>query len=197
MYRLRMIQLVSRVTERAVRTWPLGEWALLRRVLPDGGSTNPDPRRFMPDKGSSLALDDLGFTPELDAIGEHFVSSTARFPVMSAAQNLVGAGQVQSATFQEHRTDVAGAGSLCRAALESSAKQSGYSPIQVAKCVVRGVVAIRFENGPIRNGSSAWKNRFWKGVLAANRPVPTRTSCVTVTSTTNYKKQSLACPRTR
>jgi len=76
----------------------------------------------MPDKGSSLALDDMGFTPELDSIGEHFVSSTARFPVMSAAQNLVGAGQIQSATFQEHRTDVAGAGSLCRAALESSAK---------------------------------------------------------------------------
>ena len=86
-----MMGLVLRVTDRAVRTWPLGEWALLRRVLPDGGSTAPDPRRFMPDKGSSLALDDLDFMPEL---GAHVVSSTARFPVMNAAENLVGAGQV-------------------------------------------------------------------------------------------------------
>lgn len=114
-----MMGLVFRVTERAVRTWPLGEWALLRRVLPDGGSTEPEPRRFMPDKGSSLALDDLDFMPEL---GAHVVSSTARFPVINAAENLVGARQVQSATFQENRTSVAGAGTLCRAAVESSAK---------------------------------------------------------------------------
>jgi hypothetical protein len=119
MSRIRMVGLVFRVTERAVRTWPLGEWALLRRVLPDGGSSAPDPRRFMPDKGSSLALDDLDFMPKL---GAHVVSSTARFPVMNAAENLVGAGQVQSATFQENRTSVAGAGTLCRAAIESSAK---------------------------------------------------------------------------
>ena len=59
MHRLRMVGLVMGLTERAVRTWPLGEWALLRRVLPDGGSTAPEPRRFMPDKGSSLALDGL------------------------------------------------------------------------------------------------------------------------------------------
>jgi hypothetical protein len=73
----------------------------------------------MPDKGSSLALDDLGFMPGL---GDHVVSSTARYPVMNAAENLVGAGQVHAATFQERRTSMAGAGSLCRAAMESSAK---------------------------------------------------------------------------
>ena len=37
-------------------------------------------------------------------------------------RNLLGAGQVQSATFQENRTSVAGAGTLYRAAVESSAK---------------------------------------------------------------------------
>jgi hypothetical protein len=117
--RLRKVDVVMRITERAVRTHPLGEWALLRRVMPDGGSSEPDPRRFMPDKGSSLGLDDLGFMPD---IGNHVVSSTARYPVMSAAENLVGAAQVHSATFCEGRIATGSVGTLCRSAIESSAK---------------------------------------------------------------------------
>lgn len=95
MAQLRKVDIVKRITERAVRTWPLGEWALLRRVMPDGSSSEPDPRRFMPDKVSSPGFDDLGFMPD---IGDHVVSSTARFPVI-AAENLVGAAQVHAATF--------------------------------------------------------------------------------------------------
>ncbi|MGA9677723.1 MAG: hypothetical protein WBR28_21600, partial [Mycobacterium sp.] len=112
------VGVVLRITERAVRTWPLNEWALLRRILPDGSSSDPDPRRFMPDKGSSLAFDDLGFMPEL---GDHVVSSAARFPVMMATENLVGAAQVHGAAFQQRRTNVAAVASLCRCAIEASA----------------------------------------------------------------------------
>jgi hypothetical protein len=119
MSRLRKVQAVMSVTQHVVRAWRVGEWALLHRVMADGSSSPPEPRRFMPDKGSSLALDDLGFMPEL---GDHNVSSTARFPVMSAAENLVGAGQAHGAAFQENRTAVVSMGSLCRCAIESFAK---------------------------------------------------------------------------
>jgi hypothetical protein len=113
------IGLVLRITDQAVQTWPLNEWALLRRVLPDGGSSDPEPGRFMPDKGSSLAFDDLAFMPEL---GDHVVSATARFPVMMATENLVGAAQVHGAAFQQRRTNIASVASLCRCAIEASAK---------------------------------------------------------------------------
>ena len=102
-----------------MRAWRLGEWALLRQVRPDGSSREPDPLRFMPDKGSSLALDDMGFMPD---IGEHVVSSTARFPGMSAGENLIGAAQVHATAIQEGRTRLASIGTLCRSAIESSAK---------------------------------------------------------------------------
>jgi hypothetical protein len=108
-----------RITERVVRAWRLGEWALLRQVNPDGSSTEPDPGPFMPEEGSSLALDDDGFMPDL---GNHVVSSTARFPVMSAAENLVGAGQAHAAAFKEGRLSTTSVASLCRCAMESSAK---------------------------------------------------------------------------
>jgi len=60
MSRLRKVQAAMSITQHIVRAYRVGEWALLHRVLPDGSSTPPDPRRFMPDRGSSLALDDLG-----------------------------------------------------------------------------------------------------------------------------------------
>jgi hypothetical protein len=88
-------------------------------VNSDGSSTEPMPRQFSPDQGSSLALDDDGFMPD---IGTRVVSSTARFPVMSAAENLVGAGQAHSAALQEHRLSTTSVASLCRCAIESSAK---------------------------------------------------------------------------
>jgi hypothetical protein len=117
--RLRKVDLVMRITDRAVRTWPLNEWALLRRILPDGDSSQPEPWRFIPHKGSSLGFDDLAFMPE---IGERLVSSTARFPVMSATENLVGAAQAHGAAFQQGRTNIASVATLCRCALESAAK---------------------------------------------------------------------------
>lgn len=116
---LRKAQLMMTITERVVRAWRLGEWALLHQVRPDGSSTQSDPRPFMPDKGSSLAFDDLGFTPDL---GPNPVTSTARYPVMTAAENLVGAGQAHSASLQEGRTSVVSLGSLCRCAIEAAAK---------------------------------------------------------------------------
>ncbi|HUB55694.1 MAG TPA: hypothetical protein VMB04_11090 [Mycobacterium sp.] len=112
------LELVLRITERAVRTWPLNEWALLRPALSDGASKS-SPRLFIPDKGSSLGFDDLGFMPEL---GNRVVSSTARFPVMMATDNLVGAAQAHGAAFQQQRTNIAAVASLCRCAIEASAK---------------------------------------------------------------------------
>src|ERR1700694_5012826 len=116
---LRKAQLMLRITERVVRAWRLGEWALLRQVRPDGSSREPDRQRFMPDKGSSLALDDERFMPD---IGEHVVSSTARFPAMSASENLVGAAQVHATAVQEGRTRTASIATLCRSAIASSAQ---------------------------------------------------------------------------
>lgn len=57
--------IVMRITERAVRTYPLNEWSLWRRVDADGGNTKVGVRKMMPDKGSSLALDDQDFMPGL------------------------------------------------------------------------------------------------------------------------------------
>jgi hypothetical protein len=53
------VGVVLRITERAVRTWPLNEWALLRRVLPDGGSSDPDPRDRRRRAGCSLSRNEL------------------------------------------------------------------------------------------------------------------------------------------
>lgn len=117
--RLRKVGIVMRITERAVRTYPLNEWALWRRVDPDGGNTKVGVRRMMPDKGSSLGFDDLDFMVHFDSF---VVSSTARFPVMSATDSLVGAAQAHSAAFQEGRTNIAAVVALCRVALEASAK---------------------------------------------------------------------------
>jgi hypothetical protein len=116
---LKKTTFVMAIMELAVRAWPLGEWALLRRVMPDGGSSEPDVRRFVPDKGSSLGFDDLEFTPDLGR--GNVVSSTARYPVMAAAENLVGAAQVHSAAFQQGRTNMPSVAALCRSAIESSA----------------------------------------------------------------------------
>jgi hypothetical protein len=119
MARLRKAQIMLRITQRVVRAWRLGEWALLRQVRPDNSSTDPDPVPFMPDEGSSLALDDEGFMPSW---GEHVVSSTARFPVMIAGENLVGAGQVHTYHLKERRVATASIATLCRSAIEASAK---------------------------------------------------------------------------
>jgi hypothetical protein len=116
---LQKAQIMLRITKRAVRTQRLGEWALLRQVKPDGSSRDPDVRRFLPDNGSSLALDDAGFMPDL---GERLVCSTARFPVMNACENLVGAAQVHATALSEKRIRTASVSTLCRSAIESSAK---------------------------------------------------------------------------
>jgi hypothetical protein len=87
--------------------------------------------RFLPDLGSSLALDDADFMPEIAASSMResdddprltLVSSTARFPAMTAAENLVGAAQVHGAAIQQRRTSNVSIGTLCRSAIENSAK---------------------------------------------------------------------------
>lgn len=119
------------VTDRAVRAWRLGEWALLHRVHEDGSIQGPDPARFVPDKGSSLALDDAGFALDIAATmlpladpdkRENLVSTNARFPAMTAAENLVGAVQVHGAAIRERRTSNVSIGTLCRSAIENAAK---------------------------------------------------------------------------
>jgi hypothetical protein len=116
---LRMAGLMWSNADRAARAWRLGEWALLHQVRADGSSKPRDPARFVPDRGSSLDLDDSHFVPEL---GENFVSSTARFPVMNAAECLVGAAQAFGASLQQKRTSTLSTGILCRSAIENAAK---------------------------------------------------------------------------
>lgn len=127
---LQRAQLMFGIADRAVRAWRLGEWALLHQVRYDG-IRGPDPARFVPDRGSSLALDDSGFMPDIDATMNplayederpNLVSSTARFPVMTAAENLVGAAQVHGAAIEQRRTSNVSIGTLCRSAIENAAK---------------------------------------------------------------------------
>lgn len=116
---LRMAGLMWSNADRAARAWRLGEWALLHQVRADGSSKPRDPSRFVPDQGSSLGLDDSYFVPEL---GENMVSSTARFPVMNAAECLVGASQAFGASLEQKRTSTLSTGILCRSAIENAAK---------------------------------------------------------------------------
>ena len=128
---LNRANLMFDVADRAVRSWRLGEWALLHRVRDDGSSHGPDIARFVPDRGSSLALDDTGFATDIAAtmlpladpdMRENLVSTTARFPAMVAAENLVGAVQVHGAALKERRTSNVSIGTLCRSAIENAAK---------------------------------------------------------------------------
>ena len=64
------------VADKAARIWRLGEWALLHRVQ-DRSSRGPNPVRFIPDKGSSLALDDLGFEVEIAGVEPHIEGKDA------------------------------------------------------------------------------------------------------------------------
>jgi hypothetical protein len=116
---LRMAGLMWSNADRAARAWRMGEWALLHQVRVDGSSKPRDPSRFVPDRGSSLDLDDAHFLPEL---GGNFVSSTARFPVMNAAECLVGASQAFGASLEQKRTSTLSTGILCRSAIENAAK---------------------------------------------------------------------------
>lgn len=116
---LRMARLMWSNADRAARAWRMGEWALLHQVRVDGSSKPRDPARFVPDRGSSLDLDDAYFMPELS---ENMVSSTARFPVMNASECLVGASQAFGASLQQKRTSTLSTGILCRSAIENAAK---------------------------------------------------------------------------
>lgn len=116
---LRMVRLMWSNADRAARAWRMGEWALLHQVRADGSSKPRDASRFVPDRGSSLNLDDAHFVPEL---GSNLVSSTARFPVMNAAECLVGASQAFGASLEQKRTSTLSTGILCRSAIENAAK---------------------------------------------------------------------------
>ncbi len=116
---VRLADLMWSTADRSARAWRMGEWALLCQVRADDSSKPRDPSRFAPDRGSSLALDDSGFLPQL---GTNLVSSTARFPVMSAAESLVGASQAYAAAIQQRRTSNLSTGTLCRSAIENAAK---------------------------------------------------------------------------
>lgn len=128
---LERAQLMFGIADRARRAWRLDEWALLHRVSDDGTVHPQDPMRFVPDKGSSLAIDDAGFMPDIAATmlpladkdrRENLVSTTARFPAMTAAENLVGAVQVHGAALEGRRTSNVSIATLCRSAIENAAK---------------------------------------------------------------------------
>jgi hypothetical protein len=117
---LTMTRLMWSNVDRATRAWLMEEWALLHQVCSDGGSSRPcDPSRFVPDRGSSLDLDNAYLASEL---GDNLVSSTARFPVMNAAECLVGASQVYGASLQQRRTSTLSTAILCRSAIENAAE---------------------------------------------------------------------------
>jgi len=102
---IQQAQLIGRITQRVLRGVQLGEW---------GVGSHPV------DDGSSLALDDQDFMLDL---GSCLVSSTARFPAMNATENIVAAGQVFShALTQERKLRTASVATLCRSAVEGSAK---------------------------------------------------------------------------
>jgi hypothetical protein len=102
---IQQAQLIARITQRVLRGVQLGEWGLTSHPVDDG---------------SSLALDDQDFMPDL---GPRLVSSTARFPAMNASENIVAAGQVFStALTQERKLRTASVATLCRSAVEASAK---------------------------------------------------------------------------
>jgi hypothetical protein len=102
---IQQAQLITRITQRALRGVQLGEWGRTGRPVDDG---------------SSLALDDRDFMPDL---GPRLVSSTARFPAMNASENIAAAGQVFSAALtQERKLRTAPVATLCRSAVEASAK---------------------------------------------------------------------------
>src|ERR1700759_1857808 len=102
---IQQAQLIARITQRVLRGMQLGEWSLGSHPVDDG---------------SSLALDDQDFMPEL---GTCLVSSTARFPAMNASENIVAAGQLFSAALtQERKLRTASVATLCRSAVEESAK---------------------------------------------------------------------------
>jgi hypothetical protein len=102
---IQQAQLIARITQRVLRGVQLGEWDLASHPVDDG---------------SSLALDDQTFMPDL---GPHLVSSTARFPAMNASENIVAAGQVFSAALtQERKLRTASVATLCLSAVEASAK---------------------------------------------------------------------------
>jgi hypothetical protein len=102
---IQQAQLIARITQRVLRGVQLGEWGRTGRPV---------------DEGSSLALDERDFMPNL---GPRLVSSTARFPAMNASENIVAAGQVFStALSQERQLRTAPVATLCRSAVETSAK---------------------------------------------------------------------------
>lgn len=114
-----MARLMWSNADRATRAWRMGEWALLHQVRVDGSSKPRNASQFVPDRGSSLNLDDTHFVQEL---GENLVSSTARFPVMNAAECLVSASQAFGASLEQKRTSTLSTGILCRSAIENAAK---------------------------------------------------------------------------
>lgn len=73
---------LRRILDRAARASALSDWTALN---------DWSLKRQVPDAGSSLALDDDGYIPQL---GGMFVSETAIYPAMSAAGNIAAAAEV-------------------------------------------------------------------------------------------------------
>lgn len=99
---------LRRILDRAARGAALSDWSL---------------KRQLPDEGSSLAVDDAGYLPEL---GQMFVSEAAVYPAMSAAGNLVAVAELIAGWEQQNEqgrldmhTHLVMTG--CRVAMETAA----------------------------------------------------------------------------
>jgi hypothetical protein len=163
---LNMARLMWSNADRARRAWLMGEWAFLHQVRADGSSKPRNPVRFIPDRGSILDLDDAYFTSRL---GDHLVSSTARFPTMNAAECLVGASQAFGASLQQKRTSTLSTGILCRSAIENSAKTiwllaDPRRTVRRARCLGYTEIEIGYQKGYI-----AAENRFLAARTDADR----------------------------
>lgn len=101
---LKLAERLLRIGGRAARAHELHTWGL-----------NPQDT----DPGSSLTLDDEGFMLEFDG---HVIRDHAFWPVATATDNLATAAQVFTAATQSRQLHAASVMTLCRSALETSAR---------------------------------------------------------------------------
>ncbi|WP_148228577.1 hypothetical protein [Rhodococcus jostii] len=95
---------IGRITARAQRASELHDWGLHPQAA---------------DTGSSLALDDDGFIP---ARGGSLVQRAAMWPINCATDNVSSAGRIFTDSATSNQLRASSIMSLCRSALESSAR---------------------------------------------------------------------------
>ena len=177
---IQQAQLIARITQRVLRGVQLGEWGLTSHPVDDG---------------SSLALDDQDFMPDL---GPRLVSSTARFPAMNASENIVAAGQVFStALTQERKLRTASVATLCRSAVEASAKTICFLATPAVRYGGPGVLVLSRVNASINLTIWTSRKRLLRFGLTKRDMLNTNGFSSVARSSTSVWKRSRRCPSRR